>query len=788
MLRYRLRAQDRTWFPRPEDMNPTLHALLIQRGVSSAEEAERFLHPRAEHLRDPLLLNDMAEAVARIRGAMAQGAHICVYGDYDVDGVSASALLADYLRSRGADVEVYLPSRHNEGYGLNEPAIRAIAERSALMVTVDCGVTSVELVALAKSLGLDVIVTDHHRPAEALPDCPVVNPLLNGYPFPSLCGAGVAFKLVQALGGLDAAMEYVDIAALATVADVVPLTDENRVIVKLGLERINDSPRPGIRALIEAAGLSEKKLGAGSIAFQLAPRLNAGGRIGSAMRSHELLLSETLADARPIAEELEEENRRRKDVEQQILTEAESQLEGFDFPAHRALVLAGKGWNPGVIGLAASRLVEKYHYPTILLSESDGVLTGSCRSIPGVDIHAALTAVQGHLIRYGGHKQAAGLTLSASELDGFRRDLDAWIGENVPPNCFIPDEEYDMAVHFDELTEGFVAGLEALQPTGFGNPAPVLRSESAFVMESRPVGAEGAHLKLTLSESSVHRGGIFFRAGALAGRLPEKVDALFTPKLNTFMGRTEVQLELKSIKSGDVMSEISAKVEEEDELQHEFLTEVLYNKEINLFSGDAEPLDVRGLQAMMAENPQGTLVLTADLGETARLAEALSQSAPDVLVRALPDDPRAFNAVCAYASGALPKGYRNVVLAGGPGAFQPPEGAKVWTMDVRAGWLGDLPDVDQLREVYKAVRALGKRPLHIDDGVMLAHMTASAAGVTYVAAAAALLALNDLKLIELSPEPFRLTICPMRKTDPDSSAVWRALQAWRAQDRQSSGR
>ena len=788
MLRYRLRAQDRVWFPRPEDMNPTLHALLIQRGVSSAEEAERFLHPRAEHLRDPLLLNDMAEAVARIRGAMASGAHICVYGDYDVDGVSASALLADYLRAQGADVEVYLPSRHNEGYGLNEPAIRAIAERSALMVTVDCGVTSVELVALAKSLGLDVIVTDHHRPAETLPDCPVVNPLLNGYPFPSLCGAGVAFKLVQALGGLDAAMKYVDIAALATVADVVPLTDENRVIVKLGLERINESPRPGIRALIEAAGLSEKKLGAGNIAFQLAPRLNAGGRIGSAMRSHELLLSATMAGARPIAEELEEENRRRKDVEQQILAEAESQLEGFDFPSHRALVLAGKGWNPGVIGLAASRLVEKYHYPTILLSESDGVLTGSCRSIPGVDIHAALTAVQDHLIRYGGHKQAAGLTLSAAELDGFRRDLDAWIGENVPPACFIPDEEYDMAVHFDELTEGFVAGLEALQPTGFGNPAPVLRSESALVMESRPVGAEGAHLKLTLSEHSVHRGGIFFRAGALAGRLPETVDALFTPKLNTFMGRTEVQLELKSIKSGDVMSEIAAKVEEEDELQHEFLTEVLYNKKINLFSGDAEPLNVRQLQAMMAENPQGTLVLTADLGETARLAEALSESAPDVLVRALPDDLRAFNAICAYASGALPKGYRNVVLAGGPEAFQLPEGARVWRLDAKAGWLGELPDVDQLREVYKAVRALGKRPLRIDDDGMLAHMAASAAGVEYVTAAAALLALNDMKLIELSPEPFRLTICPMCKTDPDSSAVWRALQAWRAQDQQSSGR
>ena len=780
MLRYRLRETTRAPFPCPEGMNPTLHALLIQRGISSAEEARRFLNPDPAQLHDPMLLNRMAEAVARIRAAVNGGEPICVYGDYDVDGVSASALLSDYLRSLGAQAEVYLPSRHTEGYGLNEAAIRQIAGRNRLLVTVDCGVTSVELIELAKSLGLDCIVTDHHQPAAQLPDCPVVNPLLNGYPFPSLCGAGVAFKLVQALGGIDAAMRYVDIAALATVADVVPLMGENRVIVKLGLDRINRDPRPGIRALIDASGLSEKKISAGNIAFQLAPRLNAGGRIGSARRSYDLLLSPTAADARPIADELEEENRARKDIEQQILADAEKQLEGFDFPAHRALVIAGKDWNHGVIGLAASRLVEKYHYPTILMAESDGVLTGSCRSIPGVDIHAALTAVSRHLTRFGGHKQAAGLTLDADSLDDFRKDLDSWLFENIPPACYIPEEEYDMAVHFDELTETFVAGLDALQPTGFGNPAPVLRA-SPYVYEQRAVGADGAHLKLLLSEYSVQRPGIFFRGGHLAGKLPRAVDALFTPKLNTFMGRTSVQVELKAINSDDVLSEIDAKIGDEEELQHEFLTEMLYNKKIDLYKHSAQPLSEAELTAMLRADPQGTLILAADLAEARRILELSDDAAPDLFIAAAPEDPRAFNALCAYPPAKLPEHYRRIVLAGVPDGFGLPGGVETYRLDARPEWLERLPDVDQLRTAYKGVKALLRSREHWDAFNMLIHLVAAYSGLEYVCAAACLLALHDLGLIQLDldAQPVGLKLSPMRKTDPETSAVWRALQAWR---------
>lgn len=780
MLNYRMREGERAYFPRPEGMSPTLHALLIQRGIATAEQAEEFLHPSASRLRDPMLLSDMGPATAAIRAAMENGEPICVYGDYDVDGVSASAILAGYLRAQGAKAEVYLPSRHSEGYGLNEPAIRAIAQRSRLMVTVDCGVTSVELIDLAKSLGLTCVVTDHHRPAERLPACPVVNPLLNDYPFGFLCGAGVAFKLVEALGGRAAAMEYVDIAALATVADVVPLIDENRILVRLGLERINAAPRPGLKALIEAAGLSDAALTAGNIGFQLAPRLNAGGRIGSAKRSYDLLAATDPAEAATIAAELEEENRTRRDVEEQIQLEAEAQLESFDFPAHRALVLAGKDWNPGVIGLTASRLVEKYHYPTILLSERDGVLTGSCRSIPGVDIHAALTAVKHLLVKYGGHRQAAGLTLAADRLDDFRTELDAWLFQNIPSAAYVPEMEYDLSVHFSELTAAFVQELDALAPTGFGNPAPVLRA-TAIPVEAKAVGRDGAHLRLTLSESGVQRGGIFFREGRRAGKLPPAVDALFTPKLNTFMSRTDVQLEMKALRSDDPLKELSSKIDGEDELQREFLTEVLYNNKINPEARGGQAISMDELSALLEENAQGTLILAGDLAIAGRILDAARGAPPDLWIREAPEDPRLFNALCVYPPASVPGRWRRVVRAGVPRDLPLPEGAEILNLDFRPAWMDELPDVDGLREVYKAFRALSRRPFACDSPDDLFDRASAQSGLSFIACTVAALALHDMRLIQLTLDSraARFDPLPMRRTDPESSAVWRRVRGWR---------
>ena len=273
MLVYRKREAERSYFARPEDMPRLLHALLVQRGVSSADEARAFLSPGEEILRDPLLLSDMEKAVSRLRAALAKGERVCVYGDYDVDGVTAAAILSLHLKSLGADVRTYLPDRHREGYGLNEEAVRSLAKDTGLLLTVDCGVNAVDMAALAKELGMDIVITDHHRPGADLPDCPLVDPLLNGYPCPYLSGAGVAFKLVEALSGRAAAMEYVDLAALSTVADVVPLLGENRFIVRAGLARMNEAPRPGLKALRRAAGLEEKTLTAGHLGFQIGPRL-----------------------------------------------------------------------------------------------------------------------------------------------------------------------------------------------------------------------------------------------------------------------------------------------------------------------------------------------------------------------------------------------------------------------------------------------------------------------------------------------------------------------------------
>ena len=781
MLRYIQRQAPRTYFERPADMPAALHRLLIERGVASAEEAERFLHPDARSLHDPMRLSCMAQAVARIRSALAAGVAICVYGDYDVDGVSASAILSGWLRAQGADARVYLPSRHSEGYGLNERAVREIAGWAKLMVTVDCGVTAVELVALAKSLGLDVIVTDHHRPADALPDCPVVNPLLADYPFPFLCGAGVAWKLVWALAGEDAAMAWADVAALATVADVVPLTGENRAIVAMGLAQINASPRLGLRALVECAGMAGRRIDANAVAFQLAPRLNAGGRLGSAMRAYRLLATQDPGEAGALAEELDKANAERKTVEQRIHGEAEAQLADFDFPAHRALILAGEGWNPGVVGLAASRLVEKYHYPVILLADADGTLTGSCRSIEGVDIHAALTACAAFLERFGGHRQAAGLTMKRENLDAFRDAMDAWLAANVPAAAYVPALEYDMALDFDDVTPAFIHALDALQPTGFGNPMPVFRA-TAQVVDARAVGAEGAHLRLTLAQGGHRLGAIACRQGALKERLADRVDALFVPGFNEYMGRTEPQLEVKALADADGIGQIRAKLGAEASLQCEFLTQLFYNKRIYRPDRGAPETDLRAVEAFLAAEPQGTLILAADLSGAAELLRRLDPIAPDVCFGAMPADPRAFNALCAYPPAApVPRGYRRVILASVPEEYLPDApGAEVLRLPGRAAWTAGMPDLDGLRAAYRAVMRAGQRPVYFRTLEQLACVTAEEAGLDRPGAAAAILAMADMGLFELElSNPIRVRRSDRRRATPEESAVWQALLRWR---------
>ncbi len=779
MLRYEQRPGERSWFPRPADMPELMHRLLVQRGVDSIEAAQAFLYPCAEQLHDPLLLSGMAEAVKLLRAAMEEEARICVYGDYDVDGVCASAILYDYLRAEGADVEVYLPSRHDEGYGLNEAAVREIAARARLLITVDCGISSAPLIELAKELGLTCVVTDHHRPGEALPDCAVIDPLLGDYPFRWLCGAGVAFKLVDALGGREAAMERIDLAAIATVADVVSLTGENRAIVKLGLERINRAPRPGVAALMERARIERGALTSQGVAFRLAPRLNAGGRLGSARRSFELLIQEEEFPAVALADELEEENARRQGIERQIRAEAEAQLEALDFSAHRILLARGEGWNPGVIGLAASHLREKYNYPVIVLSEADGLLTGSCRSIEGVDIYRTLCAGAALMERFGGHSQAAGLTLRAENFDALWAALDAYLFENVPAEVYLPSASYDVDAPLDALTEEFVRELDALEPTGCGNPEPVFRA-NVHVIEARAIGAHGAHLRLICAGDGARRPGVFFGAGALAARLGGEADVLFTPELNRWNGRTDVQLRLRALREPDDFARIEAARAGEGPMQRRFLTELLYNRKESCAAAAPE-IELGELRERLAANPQGTFILCAGLDAAKALRKAFDGCPLDLCVGEVPLDARAFNSLIVWPGklDGWPRALRTLVLAGLPALGAPPEGAEQFLLRLEGGLAGELPDVDRMREVYRAARSLSRRPIRIPDVEALDCRLSEETGLSPTCCHASLMALCDMKLVELRGKPLAMTVPRAVKTDPRSSAVWRAIERLR---------
>lgn len=525
--------------------------LLLDREIDTPEKIERYLHPKREDLLDPMLMQDMDKAVNVIRDAIEKHEEITVFGDYDVDGVTATAILLTYLRKQGAQVGFYIPDRHGEGYGLNIAAIEQIATHSKLLITVDCGITCAAEVARAKELGMRVIVTDHHQLGPQIPECEaVLNPLLGHYPFRRLCGAGVAFKLVQAMGGTEAIEPLWELAALATIADIVPLMDENRVIVYYGLAAMAATQRPGLIALMESAGVDLQKVSSSDVAFRMAPRINAGGRLALASRGVQLLTTRRMDTAREIAEELNQDNIRRRELETEIFQQADEMTrQQIDFMNERAIVVCGEGWNPGVIGLAASRLVEKYKWPTILLSRDGDICVGSARSIPGVNIHEAMSTCRDLFIRFGGHAQAAGLTIEARNVPEFKRRLSEAIREQAAPEAFIPTEEYDLELELSEMTEAFVDAFSAMQPTGFGNPAPVFCVRGVHTTDVRTIGKDGAHLRMRLAQGSDMRSAIGFRMGDRAANLPEVIEAIITLSINVWQDKRSVQCELRQMQA-----------------------------------------------------------------------------------------------------------------------------------------------------------------------------------------------------------------------------------------------
>lgn len=774
MIRLIKRCPDGVLPRRPDGLDEVLWRLLCARGVRDAAAARAFLKPCAADLLPPEALPGLSKAAAELDGAARKRRRICVFGDYDVDGVCATAILVTALRALGADACFVLPSRHDEGYGLNEAAIRDIAGRCDVLVTVDCGITAAPLVELAQSLGLSVIVTDHHRLPERLPNCPVVSPLLPGSGNPNLCGAGVAFKLACALDPANASL--VDLAALATVADVVSLTGENRTLVALGLGAMNEGLRPGLSALLEAADARGETLTARTLAFVLAPRLNAGGRLGSAERALSLLLADTPDAARPLADALNEDNTRRRALTEQIVRDAQNALEGFDFANRRVIVLADAAWNPGVIGLAASRLVEAHALPVVLFSERDGQLTGSCRSVPGVDIHAALVRVSDLLLRFGGHEQAAGLTMAADRLGTFSRRLDEAIAEASDPACFVPCAAYDLALPLDTVTDALVDALDVLEPTGQGNPSPVFLIEGR-VTAARAIGRDGAHLMFTLQDGAAAEGARWWRNGHRAAALSgQNVRLLCTPVADAYRGVRRVQLDTRAALPGGDPSALSPDPEAARRLLHTFLMHMLYNKQLTPPLGVCAAPDLLEMDDALRANPRGTLIAVTDRGMLTELLRALPSDQYDLSLGAWPSDPRAFNALCFLPVGPYPEGYGRLYCPDAPKAlFRPAEPG-----GGRCDWLADLPDLDALRALYRALCAVMRMPRALGGVADFARLLGEASGLSEIAAHAGLYALAAGGLIEFCPEPLRVLGKKPQKTDLTQAEVYRYLETLRA--------
>jgi single-stranded-DNA-specific exonuclease len=531
-------------------------AVLARRGYTDPAEARRFLDGE-QPPHDPFSLGDMAAACDRIRAAIAAGKRICVHGDYDVDGISATALAVLLLRELGADVDWHLPSRFDEGYGLSRGTIGRLADEGCgLVLTVDCGITAAAEVAEAAARGLDVIITDHHRPGETLPDCPIVATRPSDYPFPELCGTGVVYKLGQALFGVDSEIpkRHLDLVALATIADVVPLVDENRSLAIAGLRALARTSKPGLRALMRAAGVDPAALDAGAVGFRLAPRLNAAGRLGHPRAALELLLTEDENEARRLADSLEELNKERQAVEARILREAIAQVENWpsEQRARRAYAVAGADWHEGVIGIVASRLVERYNRPVVLIAGSgdERDWKGSGRSIPAFDLHGALGACSELLGRWGGHRAAAGLSIHPDNVEAFAETFARHAAAVLDESDLAPVTRIDAIVGRDEpLSLDLCGELARLAPFGLGNPAPILLAPGVGVAELGTVG-DGKHLRFRIRRSGRDGGSaIAFGQGSRLDsfRPDDRYDVAFRLEENRWNGTSSPQLVVRRV-------------------------------------------------------------------------------------------------------------------------------------------------------------------------------------------------------------------------------------------------
>lgn len=550
---------------------PLLAAMLEVRGIHTVSEAEKFLYGGAETLNDPMLMKDMGKAVERIKAAFAAGEIVAVYGDYDVDGITSTCLLTDWLRSRGMDCYPYIPDRIDEGYGINTAAIQSLKDKGvSLIISVDCGITAANETEFAKQLGVDFIITDHHECREQnIPDAvAVIDPKQEccTYPNKELAGVGVALKLVCAVEGNSEAVikKYADLAAIGTVADVVPLTGENRYIVRTGLAMLEHTKRPGIAALLHESGVEDRKISSSTIGFSLAPRLNAAGRLGCVSVAGRLLMTDDKAEASKLANELCELNRRRQALETDIWDDASRMMSGQTPEA--PIVLASENWHQGVIGIAASKLAEQYSLPTVMICLDGDKGKGSCRSYAGFNLFDALSACSEHLEGFGGHALAAGLNIRRENLQKFCEAFGSYYRANRPDE--LPTLNCDLEITDPGMLDmDGVRSLDMLEPYGSGNPKPLMCIKSAKLDRVTPIGG-GKHLRLSISFGGADFECVYFShtERELGLNVGERIDVAFTPQINEFRFRSSVQLQITAVRRHDPRPLCSKMLEPSGEL------------------------------------------------------------------------------------------------------------------------------------------------------------------------------------------------------------------------------
>lgn len=536
------------------NLSKLVSKILVNKNILSDEEINKFLNPNRHDFYDPFLMPDMEKAVDRILEALNKNEKIIIYGDYDVDGITSTTVLKRFLIERNANVSQYIPDRLNEGYGLNKEALEEIAKEGyTLMITVDCGISGIEEVEFAKSLGMETIVTDHHEPGEILPNAVAVVDAKrkdNKYPFNQLAGVGVAFKLIQAISNrlnLEEKdyLKYLDLVCVGTISDIVPLVDENRVIAKLGLKLVEMTKNIGLKTLLETSGY--KKIDSTAISFGIAPRINACGRMGHARIALQLFLTEDINEASKIAGELNEYNRQRQEIEKRIFEEAIEQIEKNKENSD-VIVLGKENWHHGVIGIVSSKITELYFKPSILICFEDKIGKGSGRSIPGFDLYEALSKSSNHITRFGGHSMAIGITIDKDKFEDFKKDFEEY-AHNSNISDIIPVINVDEEVSLKEISIQDVAQLKMLEPFGEANKTPIFLIKNLKIHSIRSL-SEGKHIKISLKDDNYWIDAIGFNLGYLTNeyKIGDKVDIVGNLEINQFNGRESIQILIKDIR------------------------------------------------------------------------------------------------------------------------------------------------------------------------------------------------------------------------------------------------